>query len=447
MDYCLPRSYNTPYEKIGNETVELEVPFDIPTSWEWVRLREVCQLLDGEKRKDEFHTVMDAKFLRGKSSSISVDSGKFIQSGERMILVDGENSGEVFVAPIDGYMGSTFKNLWIAPGLCIDYVLLFIELYRLPLKNSKVGAAIPHLNKELFFGLLLPIPSYAEQERIVKQYTSLIPYIESYDASETKLNKLNTSFPEQLKKSILQWAVQGKLVPQDPSDEPAEALLERIRGEKERLVREGKIKKDKHESVIFRRDNSHYEKRGSETVCIDSELPFDIPNSWSWVRLGSLCKSITDGDHQPPPQVNEGIPFLVISDVSSGSINFSNTRYVPAQYYNELMESRKPQHGDLLFTVTGSYGIVIEVNVTRDFCFQRHIALIKPLGMSSNFLQIWLTTPLCFEQCKQAATGTAQKTVGLQSLRNLLIPIPPIAEQERILSKIDQITKLVKFSL
>jgi hypothetical protein len=138
IEFC---SYNTPYEKIGNETIAFDAPFEIPDTWEWVRLREVCQLLDGEKRANEFHTIMDAKFLRGKSSSVSVDAGKFISSGDLMILVDGENSGEVFVAPIDGYMGSTFKNLWIAPCLFIDYILLFIELYRLPLKNSKVGAA------------------------------------------------------------------------------------------------------------------------------------------------------------------------------------------------------------------------------------------------------------------------------------------------------------------
>ena len=140
---------------------------------------------------------------------------------------------------------------------------------------------------------LTPIPPLDEQRRILTKLAEVLPVVKSYGAVYDETAAMQDAFPEALKKSILQEAVQGKLVPQDPSDEPVEALLERIRAEKQRLIKEGKIKKDKHESVIFRRDNSHYEKRGSEEFCIDEELPFDLPETWSWARLGELCSVVT----------------------------------------------------------------------------------------------------------------------------------------------------------
>ena len=435
---------NTPYEKIGDEVRSLadEVPFDIPDSWEWVRMKYICQLIDGEKIQNASYHNLDARYMRGKAEPQTLNSGKYVSQGTYLILVDGENSGEVFIAPEDGYMGSTFKVLWITTQLFAPYVLKFIELYKEPLRNAKRGAAIPHLNKELFFNLPIPMPPIEEQRRIVEKIDEVSSAVSAYDIAYRKTESLNSAFPEALKKSILQEAVQGKLVPQDPSDEPAEALLERIRAEKQRLIKEGKIKKDKHESVIFRRDNSHYEKRGSEEVCIDEEIPFEIPENWAWARLSSASVSIADGDHQPPPQVQSGIPFLVISNVSDGKIDFSNTRYVPKEYFNTLAEIRIPQFGDLLFTVTGSYGIVIPVQTERKFCFQRHVALIKLSCLSPKFMQLWLSSPLVYEQCRRAATGTAQKTVGLASLKGLLIPIPPLNEQERIVQKLNTLLVL-----
>ena len=308
--------------------------------------------------------------------------------------------------------------------------------------THKSGQAFYNLSREQMMNLPVPIPSRWEMELIIAMLKRVLPKVADYAVVDIALQNLNSSFPEALKKSILQEAVQGKLVPQDPSDEPAEALLERIRAEKQRLIKEDKIKKDKHESVIFRRDNSHYVKRGSDDGCIDEEIPFEFPENWAWARLSSASISIADGDHQPPPQVQDGIPFLVISNVSDGIVDFSNTRYVPKKYFASLAEIRIPQCGDLLFTVTGSYGIVIPVQTERKFCFQRHIALIKLGCLSSEFMRLWLPSPLVYEQCRRAATGTAQKTVGLASLKGLLIPIPPLNEQVRILQKLNTLLAL-----
>ena len=249
-----------------------------------------------------------------------------------------------------------------------------------------------------------------------------------------------------LRQKILDLAIRGKLVPQDPNDEPASVLLERIRAEKQQLVKDGKLKaKDiKNDSVIFvGEDSLHYEKFRDGTVkCIEDEIPFEIPEAWAWCRLNTISENVTDGDHQPPPQVEKGIPFLVISNVSDGSIHFENTRFVSEGYYNALSEYRKAKPGDLLFTVTGSYGTPICVECNRPFCFQRHIAIIRPCIITNKYLELVLGSTYIQKQCDDLSTGTAQKTVGLATLRNFIMPIPPVSEQYLVVQKVAECLSL-----
>ena len=176
--------------------------------------------------------------------------------------------------------------------------------------------------------------------------------------------------------------------------------------------------------------------------CIEGEIPFEIPEGWNWARLQSLSRVITDGDHQAPPQIASGIPFLVISNIANGVICFDDTRFVPRTYFDEIKSQRVPQRGDLLLSVTGSYGIPAVVNTDRDFCFQRHIALIKPL-LSANFLSRVVSSSYCSKWFDKKATGTAQKTVALSILRSTLIPVPPLAEQRRIVDVLGKYLALV----
>ena len=210
-------------------------------------------------------------------------------------------------------------------------------------------------------------------------------------------------------------------MPQRKEEGTAKELLAEIRAEKARLIKEKKIKKSKPLPEIT-----------------DDEKPFDIPESWEWVRLDDICKSISDGDHQAPPKSEKGVPFLVISDVRSGKLNFKNTRHVPVEYFKTLSPERIPLKGDILFTVTGSYGIPVLINVDMEFCFQRHIALLKPM-IDYTFLSYILESPFIKTQCDAVATGTAQKTVGLKSLKSLLLPLPPLYEQGRIITKIEEL--------
>lgn len=201
---------------------------------------------------------------------------------------------------------------------CNPYIQLFINSYLF--RGQLEGATTTTINQvtqEMLKRQLCPLPPIQEQLRIVQKYTELQPLIAAYSNAYDKAQILITAFPEALKKSILQEAVQGKLVPQDPSDEPAEALLKRIRAEKQRLIKEGKIKKEKHESVIFRRDNSHYEKRGSEEVCIDDEIPFEIPESWAWARLSSfgVFSSGKTPSMSNPQFWNGNVPWVTSKDM------------------------------------------------------------------------------------------------------------------------------------
>lgn len=250
-----------------------------------------------------------------------------------------------------------------------------------------------------------------------------------------------------LRQKVLDLAIRGKLVPQNPNDEPASVLLERIRQQKQQMVKEGKLKaKDiKNDTIIFvGEDNLHYEKFADGSVkCIEDEIPFELPEGWAWARLGAVAEAIGDGDHQPPPQTSFGVPFLVISNVSGGQLSFENTRFVSEEYFSQLPETRKPRNGDLLFTVTGSFGIPVLVDTDDKFCFQRHIAIVRPCIISNRYLYVVLGSSYVKSICDAKATGTAQKTVGLATLRELLIPVAPYKEQMQIYAQTQDALSIV----
>ena len=254
---------------------------------------------------------------------------------------------------------------------------------------------------------------------------------------------------KQLKNSILQWAIQGKLVPQNPNDEPASVLLDKIRQEKERLIKEKKIKRDKNASIIYRgEDNSYYEKMlaTGEVKCIDEEVPFEIPKGWEWCRFSSLYLSLTDGTHSTPKYTLTGIPFISVKDISSGIIDFSNTKYISKEEHQKLSDRCHPQKGDLLLSKVGTTGIPALVTIDKEFSLFVSVALIKLTQnkFSNEFLVFMIQSPLVQEQAKENTRGVGNKNWVLSAVSKTLMVVPPLEEQERIKNRLNLVLPYIE---
>ena len=309
------------------------------------------------------------------------------------------------------------------------------------LTAQKKITAIPNLTLEIISDCLVPIPPLIEQRRIVKQFALFVPQIAEYEGKQTELNALNTGFPEALKKSILQEAVQGKLVPQDPSDEPAEALLERIWAEKQRLIKEGKIKKDKHESVIFRRDNSHYEKLDGVERCIDDELPFEIPDSWEWVRLGTVFQHNTGKALNASNRDGEKLTYITTSNLYWDRFVLDNLKTMP--FTDSEVDKCTVQQGDLLVCEGGDIGRAAIWGSNKPMRIQNHIHRLRayvPVCTRFFYYLFYLYKGAGWIGGK----GIAIQGLSSNAIHNLLFPLPPLHEQERIVSAIDTALDIVQ---
>ena len=445
-----------PHEEI------LDAPFDIPESWVWVRLGELLKVISGVSydKKDVCNTGF--RILRGgniQNMEILLDAEdvflpeqyrddeKIVRVGDILIVA---STGSKTVIGKAGYVDKPIPQTMIGAFLRIcrpsslefvGYLRLIFEsdFYRKHIRELSQGTNINNIKEAYISQFAIPFPPLAEQKRIVAKTEELLPLIDRYEKAWGKLEDFNRRFPVDMQKSLLQMAIQGKLVEQRPDEGTGAELLAKISAAKnagKNLTRR-RGERGGGAALSLEKTSAHSAPPREEIL----DAPFDIPESWVWVRLGEICKSIADGDHQPPPQVAAGIPFLVISNVSKGTLDFSNTRFVPLEYFNSLSRERVPEKGDLLFTVTGSYGIPLKIDTDSRFCFQRHMALLKLLT-GREYLFYALMSPVVQKQCDNAATGTAQKTVGLNALRNLLIPLPPLAEQKRIVTKLEELLPL-----
>ena len=455
---------NTPYEKIGDEVRSLadEVPFDIPDSWEWVRLGELFQHNTGKALNASNRTGQLKQYITTSNlywDRFELDNLKEMHFSdsevEKCTVVKGDllvcEGGDIGRAAIWSYdypmcIQNHIHRLRAYLPLCIRFFYYLFDLYKHAGWIGGKGIGIQGLSSNAIHSLLFPFPPLAEQYRIVDAIDTMQPYTDSYAIVESSLDKLNSTFPEVLKKSILQEAVQGKLVPQDPSDEPAEALLERIRAEKQQLIKEGKIKKDKHESVIFRRDNSHYEKRGSEEVCIDEEIPFEIPDGWAWCRASSLGTMIRGHGIKRTETVAQGCPCIRYGEIYTTYETSFDTAvsFVPETLDKDCLHFSS---GDVVFTLTGENKVDIAKTVAflgdgqiaagGDLAFWTHH------GMNPLYLVYYMASPYCIELKRRTATGDIIVHISTSKVGDFLVPVPPINEQNRIVSAIEQLFAVV----
>ena len=460
-----PVSYNTPYEKIGDEVRSLadEVPFDIPDSWEWVRLGELFQHNTGKALNAANCTGQLKQYITTSNlywDRFELDNLKemyFSESEiEKCTVIKGDllvcEGGDIGRASIWSYdypmcIQNHIHRLRAYVPLCTRFFYYLFDLYKHIGWIGGKGIGIQGLSSNAIHSLLFPLPPLAEQHRIVETIDKLQPYTDAYADVESTLDTLNTTFPERLKKSILQEAVQGKLVPQDSSDEPAEALLERIRAEKQRLIKEGKIKKDKHESVIFRRDNSHYEKLDGVERRIDDELPFEIPENWCWCRLGTIA-AVLGGKRIPAgrklTECNTGHVYIRVSDMTDGGVSTDRLLYVPEDIYPSISKYIINK-ADVFITVAGTIGRVGKIPDELDGAnLTENADRLVLTVVNQDWLIKVLQSGMIQEQIAEATTQVGQPKLAIVRIERFLIPLPPLHEQERIVSAINTTLSIVQ---
>jgi type I restriction enzyme S subunit len=454
---------NLPYEKVGkNEPVCIadEVPFDIPESWEWVRLESICtKLVDGDHNPPkgcsyETTYVMVSSTNINDDCIVELEKVRYLEKN----IFDKENertnaaTGDIFFTSV-GSLGRSCVyegglNICFQRSVSVIHTLIFNYYLKYCLDSAYIQQKIVreatgtaqkgfYLNQLAL--LLIPIPPIEEQHRIVSKYLETVQMQKEYYKTNETLDVLNSGFPATLKKSILQYAVQGKLVPQDPADEPASVLLKRIRTEKEQLVKEGKIKRDKHESVIFRRDNSYYEKVDGIERCIDDELPFEIPESWGWCRLKSLTENITSGSRDWAKYYSTtGAAFLRMGNLSKNSFDLRLEHIQRVSIPSKAEGTRTSlQSGDLLFSITGDVGMLgLIPDGFEEAYINQHTAMIRFLPEIRNKYIPYLLLTDYAQKFYNANQHGIKNSFRLDSIGELLVSIPPEKELFRILQRI-----------
>ena len=453
---------NTPYEKIGDEVRSLadEVPFDIPDSWEWVRLIDVCEYIQRGK-SPKYSPIKKYPVVAQKCnqwSGFSIEKAQFIEPnslssyGPERLLQDNDlmwNSTGLGTLGRMAIYKTTANPYELAVADSHVTVIRPLKQFVLPeylyyyFANPSVQSVIEDQadgttkQKELatatIKAYLTPIPPLDEQRRILAKLSEVLPVVKNYGVVYDETTAMQEAFPESLKKSILQEAVQGKLVPQDPSDEPAEALLERIRVEKQRLIKEGKIKKNKHESVIFRRDNSHYEKLDGVERCIDDEPPFEIPENWCWVRFGTAL--VNRDAERIPLSVSQREKLDKKYDYygASGVIDkvdrylFDKPLLLVGEDGANLLLRSKP----IAFIASGQYWV------------NNHAHVIDAVaGVDLRYIALFINAT----NLAPYVTGTAQPKMNQEKLNSILVPLPPTNEQRRIVSAFEGIAAIIQQS-
>lgn len=455
-----------------------DVPFRAPVNWEWARIRQVTadrgqsvprqrftyidvSSINKEAGRIEGPQVLDAAEAPSRARKL-VQEGDVIYSCVRPYLLNiAVIDQDIRPAPI----ASTAFAVLNGFGLVLPQYLWIV--LRSPMMVEQVegkmrGQAYPAINDGDFGLLPIPIPPLAEQHRIVAKVGELMGLCDRLEIGKryreqlrqqgavaslnaivtvsepdgpsngsTYLNHLDkfAANPGQvaaLKNAVIELAIRGRLVGEDTSDQPASGLFRGLSAGIGRYRTNAKMVQSTPSPI------------GAE------ESPFALPNGWVWARMSSLFNAITDGDHLPPPRSEEGAAFLTIGNVSSGIIDFTGCRLVPAEYFSSIAPHRRPTTGDLLYTVVGAtYGRPVVVNTTRDFCVQRHIAILKPAeGTNVNFIFLLLKSSTVYDQATRSLTGIAQPTIPIRALREFVVPVPPLDEQARIVSKVDELRRL-----
>ena len=440
---CRTNSCNLHYEQFPDRTVkciEDEIPFDIPEGWSWCRLSMVGTTNIGltykptEVKETGTIVLRSCNIKNGKMDfadlvRVQADIRENQYIYEKDILICARNGSRSLVGKCAIMQGLTEVASFgafmaVFRSICNQYVYYYFNtsLFRRSFDNDD-SKQINQVTQAILRDTLIPLPPFAEQNRIVTKLHETLSLVDFINGGTEQIATIITN----TKAKILDLAIRGKLVPQNPDDEPASVLLERIRAEKEELIKQGKIKRDKKESVIFKgEDNSYYDAI--------------IPQSWEITNLSDVTLNISDGSHNPPPKKNKGVPLLSATNIYDNKINYTSaTRWITEDEWIIENARTKIEVGDVLITIVGTIGRTAVVSNTTHFALQRSVAVIKPNMIDSKYLMYVLQAPMIIEWLNANAKGNAQVGIYLKDLAKLSFPLPPLAEQKRIVDAIETV--------
>jgi len=446
---------NCHYEKIGAEVknIEDEIPFEIPDTWCWVRLGCLIKIISGVSYDKKDVGRGSIRILRGGNiNALKVftqpddvflpaqyfDEEKQVKQDDILIVA---STGSKTVIGKAGYINEDWENTQVGAFLRIvrslfhettNYIkfIFATEYYREHIRTLAQGTNINNVKAEYIQKLLIPIPPSQEQDRILLEIQKFEPLLEEYDKLEQEKTKLDGEIYDKLKKSVLQYAIQGKLVEQDENDEPASVLLERIRAEKK-----AQLGKKYVESYIYKGDdNCYYEKNGKNKPVLVDDLPFDIPDTWAFSRLGNIIY-LQSGRDLEPNQYNSngvGIPYI------TGASNIENEQIIINRWTNNpVVVSKK---GDLLITCKGTIG-TMAFNDIGDIHIARQIMAVSSNIVCLDYIRIFLES---YVSVLQARAKSMIPGINRDDMLQAVIPIPPLSEQIKIIKKVKYITKMIK---
>jgi type I restriction enzyme S subunit len=457
---------NSYYEKFADGTVKCideEIPFEIPQGWEWCRLGDLYQHNTGKALNAANTAGTAKKYLT--TSNVYWDQFDFtavkempftdeeigkctIKKGDLLVCEGGDiGRAAIWRYDYDICIQNHIHRLRGYVELCTYYFYNIFWLYKRSGIIGGKGIGIQGLSAGALHNILVPLPPLCEQYRIVEALDKYANLLNLYDDCKTKLDEMEDAFLPSLKKSILQYAIQGKLVPQNPDDEPASELLKRIEEEKARLVKAGKIKRDKNASVIFKgEDNKYYEKLGSKVSDITDDIPFDIPESWQWFRLSTLANlytgnSINESDKKKYYTDVEGLEYIATKDLSfEGRFCYKNGVAIPESHLSEFRIAPK---GAVLMCIEGGSAGRKVGHLEQDVCFGNKLCCFAPYADISEYILYYLQSPIFYDIFTSSKSGIIGG-VSVNNLKQLLVPLPPYSEIWRIVPAIRKVLKSIE---
>ncbi len=417
--------------------IEDEIPFELPDGWEWTRLGNLSSSIQyglsntaeaqGTHRLLRITDIQDGKVNWSNVPFTTLNNAEtyLLKKDDIVFARTGATVGKSFLInelPFESVYASYLIRIRLFDGMSPSYLYQFFNshCYWEQITDKSVGVGQPNCNGTSLKELFIPLPSLNEQKRIVSAANALLEYASIIESEKASLQEII----DLTKSKILDLAIRGKLVPQDPNDEPASVLLERIRAEKEELIKQGKIKRDKKKSVIFKgEDNSYY--------------GIHLPDGWNWAILKDISFSISDGSHNPPSDKGFGVPLLSAANINNNSVLIDNaTRWITNKEWEIENQRTNIEMGDVLLTIVGSIGRSAVVETKEHFALQRSVAVIKPCFIIPFYLMHIFQAPQIKKWLNDNSKGTAQKGIYLNALSMMAVPIPPLEEQSRIVEQI-----------